>query len=131
MEYPQVSFPYTHVSIPSFPYTHVSILSFPYTRVSIPQFQGRVISRPRSQTRDYAELAGPHHEPLMNLVKMFKDQKFPAWLKIFAGKDNLGFGFGGTGKKSFSSQFDNYGEVMFNPSLTVLIMTDYVITAVW
>ena len=78
MEYPQVSFPYTHVSIPSFPYTHVSILSFPYTRVSIPQFQGRVISRPRSQTRDYAELAGPHHEPLMNLVKMFKDQKFPA-----------------------------------------------------
>jgi ATP-dependent RNA helicase DDX1 len=26
------------------------------------------------------------------------------------GKDNFGFGFGGTGKKSFSSQFDDYGE---------------------
>jgi len=27
------------------------------------------------------------------------------------GKDEHGFGYGGTGKKSFSSQFDNYGEV--------------------
>ena len=27
------------------------------------------------------------------------------------GKDKYGFGFGGTGKKSFSSQFDSYGEV--------------------
>jgi ATP-dependent RNA helicase DDX1 len=26
------------------------------------------------------------------------------------GKDNFGFGFGGTGKKSYSSQFDDYGE---------------------
>lgn len=27
------------------------------------------------------------------------------------GKDKFGFGFGGTGKKSFGSQFDSYGEV--------------------
>ena len=26
------------------------------------------------------------------------------------GTDRLGFGFGGTGKKSYSKQFDNYGE---------------------
>ena len=29
----------------------------------------------------------------------------------YVGKDNQSFGFGGTGKKSFSSQFDDYGEV--------------------
>jgi ATP-dependent RNA helicase DDX1 len=27
------------------------------------------------------------------------------------GRDKYGFGFGGTGKKSFNNQFDNYGEV--------------------
>ncbi len=27
------------------------------------------------------------------------------------GKDKNGFGFGGTGKKSYASQFDDYGEV--------------------
>lgn len=27
------------------------------------------------------------------------------------GKDQFGFGFGGTGKKSTSSQFDDYGQV--------------------
>ena len=27
------------------------------------------------------------------------------------GKDEHGFGYGGTGKKSSSSQFDDYGEV--------------------
>lgn len=27
------------------------------------------------------------------------------------GKDKFGFGFGGTGKKSYGSQFDSYGEV--------------------
>ena len=31
------------------------------------------------------------------------------WLSV--GKDKFGFGFGGTGKKSNSSQFDEYGEV--------------------
>jgi len=30
---------------------------------------------------------------------------------VYAGKDDSGFGYGGTGKKSFSSQFDSYGEV--------------------
>jgi len=30
------------------------------------------------------------------------------------GTDRLGFGFGGTGKKSNSRQFDNYGEVCCN-----------------
>ena len=29
----------------------------------------------------------------------------------YVGKDRFGFGFGGTGKKSNSSQFDEYGEV--------------------
>ena len=29
----------------------------------------------------------------------------------FSGKDDFGFGFGGTGKKSYASQFDDYGEV--------------------
>ena len=28
-----------------------------------------------------------------------------------SGKDDYGFGYGGTGKKSVASQFDNYGEV--------------------
>jgi len=27
------------------------------------------------------------------------------------GTDKMGFGFGGTGKKSFDKQFDTYGEV--------------------
>lgn len=27
------------------------------------------------------------------------------------GTDKFGFGFGGTGKKSFGKQFDSYGEV--------------------
>ena len=27
------------------------------------------------------------------------------------GKDKFGFGFGGTGKKSWTNQFDSYGEV--------------------
>lgn len=27
------------------------------------------------------------------------------------GTDKFGFGFGGTGKKSFNKQFDDYGEV--------------------
>ena len=30
---------------------------------------------------------------------------------VIAGRDKFGFGFGGTGKKSFASQFDDYGEV--------------------
>ena len=30
---------------------------------------------------------------------------------VSAGKDKWGFGFGGTGKKSYASQFDDYGEV--------------------
>ncbi len=30
---------------------------------------------------------------------------------IVSGKDKNGFGFGGTGKKSYASQFDDYGEV--------------------
>lgn len=29
----------------------------------------------------------------------------------FVGTDKQGFGFGGTGKKSFGRQFDTYGEV--------------------
>lgn len=29
------------------------------------------------------------------------------------GCDKEGFGFGGTGKKSFGKQFDSYGEVSF------------------
>lgn len=29
------------------------------------------------------------------------------------GTDRLGFGFGGTGKKSFGKQFDTYGEVTY------------------
>ena len=29
----------------------------------------------------------------------------------FIGKDKFGFGFGGTGKKSSASQFDDYGKV--------------------
>ena len=28
-----------------------------------------------------------------------------------AGTDKNGFGFGGTGKKSYAKQFDDYGEV--------------------
>ena len=31
------------------------------------------------------------------------------------GKDKYGFGFGGTGKKSYASQFDDYGEVGLVP----------------
>ena len=31
--------------------------------------------------------------------------------KLDLGTDNQGFGFGGTGKKSFARQFDTYGEV--------------------
>ncbi len=30
---------------------------------------------------------------------------------FYSGKDKLSFGFGGTGKKSFAGQFDDYGEV--------------------
>ena len=30
------------------------------------------------------------------------------------GTDKFGFGFGGTGKKSFNKQFDDYGEVSSN-----------------
>ena len=30
---------------------------------------------------------------------------------FFPGTDKQGFGFGGTGKKSFGRQFDSYGEV--------------------
>ena len=60
----------------------------------------------------YVELVGQHREPLMNSVKNFRLKIYPE-TQIFTGKDNFGFGFGGTGKKSYSSQFDNYGEVMF------------------
>ena len=40
------------------------------------------------------------------------------YYKFLSGKDNFGFGFGGTGKKSYSSQFDDYGEVVYytNPA---------------
>ena len=34
------------------------------------------------------------------------------------GCDREGFGFGGTGKKSFGKQFDSYGEVERNHVLT-------------
>lgn len=34
------------------------------------------------------------------------------------GKDRYGFGFGGTGKKSFSGQFDDYGEVSHTHTLS-------------
>ena len=33
------------------------------------------------------------------------------WLYLLVGKDRFGFGFGGTGKKSWNNQFDTYGEV--------------------
>jgi len=40
------------------------------------------------------------------------------WVKLvirlfisIPGKDKMGWGFGGTGKKSFASQFEDYGEV--------------------
>ena len=47
----------------------------------------------------------------MNLVKkLFYPPK--NFMQFFLGKDNFGFGFGGTGKKSYSSQFDDYGEVI-------------------
>jgi ATP-dependent RNA helicase DDX1 len=39
------------------------------------------------------------------------------------GKDKFGFGFGGTGKKSFSGQFDDYGEP-FGINDTIGIMID-------
>ena len=62
------------------------------------------------------ESDGPHLVPLTNSVKTFLLSKFEAVrflcsVKFFLGKDNFGFGFGGTGKKSYSSQFDDYGEV--------------------
>ena len=34
--------------------------------------------------------------------------------KLELGTDKEGFGFGGTGKKSFGRQFDSYGEVIEN-----------------
>ena len=63
--------------------------------------------------RVYAESGGPLHELHMNSVKsvFFSSQKICEYV-IFLGKDNFGFGFGGTGKKSYSSQFDDYGEVL-------------------
>ena len=38
------------------------------------------------------------------------------------GTDRLGYGFGGTGKKSNNRQFDNYGEVFY---LCILMMAYY------
>lgn len=37
------------------------------------------------------------------------------------GTDRLGFGFGGTGKKSFGKQFDTYGEVRYRDGSIFLI----------
>ena len=34
------------------------------------------------------------------------------------GTDKFGFGFGGTGKKSWGKQFDTYGEVSINVIFT-------------
>lgn len=42
---------------------------------------------------------------LTDLVMMFF---YPV---LFSGTDKYGFGFGGTGKKSYNKQFDSYGEV--------------------
>ena len=38
----------------------------------------------------------------------------------FSGKDRFGFGFGGTGKKSNQSQFNDYGEVSWKLFLKAL-----------
>ena len=37
------------------------------------------------------------------------------------GTDREGFGFGGTGKKSFGKQFDSYGEVSWQFILNLII----------
>lgn len=36
------------------------------------------------------------------------------------GTDKFGFGFGGTGKKSFGKQFDSYGEVSLSVQLLLI-----------
>ena len=43
------------------------------------------------------------------------------------GTDKEGFGFGGTGKKSFGRQFDSYGEVSLMSTISsyVLLVTNH------
>ena len=49
--------------------------------------------------------------------------------KFLSGKDDFGFGFGGTGKKSYASQFDDYGEV--SKGLTLLLLSSVLHLSPW
>lgn len=50
--------------------------------------------------------------------------------KLDLGTDKEGYGFGGTGKKSFGRQFDSYGEVLYLEVLHVPLSV-FMKTIIW